>query len=94
MSGPLGRGFSPIKAKSAMYMMIQIRLDEFPEIESDEVFAKKLLKEESVVVLPGSCFHAKGMFRITFCSLESQLKEALPESNPLRNVTAPANKPV
>ena len=38
-------GVTPIRSSAAMYMMVKIELDMFPEIEDDVDFCKKLLQE-------------------------------------------------
>jgi len=58
-----------------MYMMCQIEIDHFKDIDDDIDFCKKLLAEESVFFLPSSCFFAKNMFRIVICNREEKFTE-------------------
>lgn len=68
-------GFEVVEPKGAFYI--------FPSIKkfglSSEEFAEKLLKEEKVVVIPGSVFgeSGEGFIRCTYASSLSDLKEAL-----------------
>ena len=62
--------------KGAMYILIGLKLENFVDIKNDIDFCKMLLKEQSVVVLPGQCFRAPNCFRIVFCGPEDILKEA------------------
>ena len=44
-------------------MMVTIDLDKV-KFETEPEFVQTLLDEENVFVLPGSCFHTNGMFRV------------------------------
>ena len=46
-------GLVPYMPEGAMYMMVRIRLEHFPEFENGLVFMTKLMEEESVFCLPG-----------------------------------------
>lgn len=48
------KGLLPVKPFGAMYMMIKIDLDSFPDFESDITFTERLMSEESVFCLPAS----------------------------------------
>lgn len=48
------KGLTPIKPSGAMYMMVKIELDCFPDFTSDTEFAERLMTEESVFCLPAS----------------------------------------
>jgi tyrosine aminotransferase len=39
-------------------------------------FSQKLLREQSVFVLPGQCFRAHNFFRIVFCAPGEMIAEA------------------
>lgn len=71
-------GLRPIKSYGAMYTMVKINFDLFEEsLESDDVlFTKKLLEEENVFCLPGTCFESPGYFRVVTCAPEEVLREA------------------
>lgn len=68
-------GFDVVEPKGAFYI--------FPSIKkfglSSEEFAERLLKEERVVVIPGSVFGecGEGFIRCTYASPLSELREAL-----------------
>lgn len=68
-------GFDVVEPKGAFYI--------FPSIKkfglSSEEFAERLLKEERVVVIPGSVFGecGEGFLRCTYASPLSELREAL-----------------
>ncbi len=66
-------GLSLSPANAALYAMIRIA----DSIKLDDVqFMLRLLEEESVYVLPGSCFGAPGFFRVVFCAAPSKIEEA------------------
>jgi len=58
------RGLKPIRANAAMYMMVNIDLNEFKDISSDVEFCQKLLQEECCLVFPSACFFSKNGFRV------------------------------
>jgi tyrosine aminotransferase len=60
----------------AMYCMIGVRLDRLDGILDDSDFAKKLLQEENLVLLPGQCFGMIGSLRIVTCPPREVLIEA------------------
>lgn len=57
-------GLSPVMPEAAMYIMVGIDLDAFPDIKNDRDFCQKLIEEESVFPLPGEVFEGPGFFRI------------------------------
>lgn len=69
-------GLEFVKNKAAFYVFPRIDLEKY-NFESDKDFAKKLLCEKNILVVPGSGFYARdnSHFRIV----------ALPEENELRN---------
>jgi len=68
-------GLKIIKPHGAMYCMVGIT--KFNDIITDDVsFARQLLLEQSVLVLPGSCFNMKNYFRIVICAPKQKLEEA------------------
>jgi tyrosine aminotransferase len=70
-------GLKVVEPKGAMYLMVEILTDQFgDEITDDKDFSKKLLEEEAVFVLPGTCFGAPNFFRIVFTAPEEKLTEA------------------
>jgi len=65
----------PIKADGAMYMMVGIDINKLHNIHDDVEFANQLLKEEAVLVLPGSIFHMPNYFRVVTCPPPDVIKE-------------------
>ncbi len=47
-------GLKPRKPAGAMYMMVGIELEKFPDIPTDLDFVQMLIKEKSVFCLPAS----------------------------------------
>eukprot|EP01080_Neovahlkampfia_damariscottae_P000708 gene708-8960_t len=71
------KGLSIIKPHGALYAMVKIDVSMFiDEIQDDVSFSKQLLKEESVMVLPGQCFNIHNFFRIVLCATEEKLRES------------------
>ncbi|KAF0984306.1 hypothetical protein FDP41_007483 [Naegleria fowleri] len=71
------KGLSAIRPQGAMYCMIGIDLNMFDDSIRDDVeFSSLLLKEESLVVLPGQCFRMKNYFRVVTCPSKADLVEA------------------
>lgn len=60
----------------AMYMMIGINIENFPEYENELEFVQDLVKEQSVFCLPGECFDYPHYFRIVLTVPEDMLWEA------------------
>ncbi|CAG8593913.1 2511_t:CDS:2, partial [Racocetra persica] len=70
------RGLHVIVPQGAMYMMVGINVEEFKDIKDDLEFTEKLLEEESVMCLPGRCFHYPNYIRIVIAPPPEKLKEA------------------
>ena len=74
------RGLSvPCEPQGAMYMLLKMNPDAFNSEDGtydDVVFAKRLLSEEAVLVLPGTCFHAPGYLRLVITVPDDELQEA------------------
>eukprot|EP00658_Telonema_sp_P-2_P041888 TRINITY_DN3000_c0_g2_i1.p1 TRINITY_DN3000_c0_g2~~TRINITY_DN3000_c0_g2_i1.p1 ORF type:complete len:437 (-),score=136.68 TRINITY_DN3000_c0_g2_i1:245-1555(-) len=68
-------GLTPVVPQGAMYMMVRINVDQL-DIEDDVEFCKKIFAEESVHLLPGSCFGADNFFRVVICPPKEILEEA------------------
>jgi tyrosine aminotransferase len=62
------KGLGAIQPQGAMYMMIKVNVDNLVGVEDDIEFTRKLLAEQAVSVLPGSCFGLKNYFRIVICA--------------------------
>ena len=52
----------------ALYMLVNIDLQSFPEFTDDVDFCAALYREQAVFVLPGQCFEAGGYFRVVLAS--------------------------
>ncbi|XP_053698459.1 tyrosine aminotransferase [Sabethes cyaneus] len=70
------RGLRPIMPGGAMYMMIGIEIDRFPEFETDLEFVQALVAEQSVFCLPGQCFEYPNFIRIVLTVPENMIAEA------------------
>ncbi|KAJ3280887.1 hypothetical protein HK104_000344 [Borealophlyctis nickersoniae] len=46
-------GIKPVVPQGAMYLMVEIKIEEFKDIKDDVDFVEKLVQEESVLCLPG-----------------------------------------
>lgn len=68
---------SVIEPQGAMYAMVRLHLDKIVGIKDDRDFAKDLLQEENLIVLPGACFGLDNFVRILTCPAEDTVKEAL-----------------
>lgn len=69
-------GVEVIVPQGAMYVMIGIDSSKFKDIADDMEFTQKLLDEEHVFMLPGSCFGMKGFARIVFSAPKDKLSDA------------------
>lgn len=71
------KGLKVVIPQGAMYVMVEILIDQFKGFNSDVEFVNKLVEEENVLCLPGKCFRAKGAFvRIVFSSPKEVLEDA------------------
>jgi len=70
------KGLTVVKPKATLYLMIGIDMSQFNGIKDDVDFSQKLLREESVFVLPSQCFKILNFIRIVFCPPKEQLVEA------------------
>jgi len=69
-------GLKVISPGGAMYMMVGIELDQFKDFKNDIEFAKALLSEESVFVLPGQIFNIHNFVRLVICPPANKLEDA------------------
>lgn len=69
-------GLNVIVPQGAMYVMVGIDIESFDSISNDLEFAQALLDEESVFVIPGSCFKMPNFFRVVFSAPHEKLTEA------------------
>ncbi|XP_076337363.1 tyrosine aminotransferase-like [Tachypleus tridentatus] len=69
-------GLNPIMPAGAMYMMVGIDMDRFGEFTSDLEFVERMVSEQSVFCLPGTCFNYPDFMRIVLTVPEEQMQEA------------------
>ncbi|XP_043701446.1 nicotianamine aminotransferase 1-like [Telopea speciosissima] len=67
----------PHKPEGSMFVMVKLNLSLLEDIVDDIDFCYKLVKEESVVILPGITVGLKNWLRITFAIEPSSLEDAL-----------------
>merc|ERR1719510_1601713 len=84
-------GLIPIMPRGAMYMMVKMDMERFPQFTSDLDFIEKLVSEESVYCLPGKCFNYPGYMRLVLTLPANLLEEALDRINEFcsRNLLCP-----
>ena len=71
-------GLKVIEPQGAMYVMVEIILEDFNDIRNDVEFIEKLVQEQSLLCLPGRCFKCQGAFvRLVTSSPAHVLKEGL-----------------
>merc|ERR1711936_271704 len=70
-------GLIPIMPRGAMYMMVKMDMERFPQFTSDLDFIEKLVSEESVYCMPGKCFNYPGYMRLVLTLPPGLLCEAL-----------------
>lgn len=70
------RGLKPVQPQGAMYVMVQYDTAVLTDIANDAEFVQKLLAEEAVFVLPGTCFGAEHFFRVVFSGPHEKLADA------------------
>uniref|UniRef100_A0A182Q5B3 Tyrosine aminotransferase n=1 Tax=Anopheles farauti TaxID=69004 RepID=A0A182Q5B3_9DIPT len=71
------RGLNPIMPGGAMYMMVGIDVEHFPEFTTDLSFVEALVHEQSVFCLPGQCFEYPNYFRLVLTVPEEMIVEAV-----------------
>ncbi|XP_006811789.1 tyrosine aminotransferase-like [Saccoglossus kowalevskii] len=69
-------GLQPVMPRAAMYMMIGIEIDKFPDFKDDIEFIKKMISDQSVLCLPGQCFKYPNFFRVVLTVPQSDITEA------------------
>ncbi|EDV35072.1 uncharacterized protein Dana_GF22556 [Drosophila ananassae] len=70
------QGLNPVMPNGAMYMMIGVSIERFPEFKDDTHFVQELVNEQSVFCLPGSCFEYPGYVRIVLTVPGLMIEEA------------------
>uniref|UniRef100_A0AAX7U2N5 Tyrosine aminotransferase n=1 Tax=Astatotilapia calliptera TaxID=8154 RepID=A0AAX7U2N5_ASTCA len=69
-------GLNPVMPSGAMYIMIGIDMDHFPDFKNDVDFTERLVTEQSVFCLPASAFEYPNFFRIVVTVPEEMMLEA------------------
>nr|XP_025039548.1 tyrosine aminotransferase [Pelodiscus sinensis] len=69
-------GLQPVRPAGAMYLMVGIEMEHFPEFENDVEFTEQLISEESVLCLPATCFEYPNYFRVVLTVPEALMVEA------------------
>lgn len=69
-------GLWPIMPEGAMYMMVKIDIECFPQFQDEMDFLQQLVREQSVFCLPGKCFQIKNYFRIVITVPAEKIQEA------------------
>jgi tyrosine aminotransferase len=65
-----------IEPMGAMYVMIGVDIDSLDGVTDDADFAKQLLTEENLFLLPGQCFGMKNYVRLVTCPPVETILEA------------------
>lgn len=69
-------GLRPIMPNGAMYMMVAIDMNKFPEFENDAQLVERMVSEQSVFCLPGMIFQIPGFVRLVLTIPEQDMREA------------------
>ncbi|NWT19823.1 ATTY aminotransferase, partial [Vireo altiloquus] len=69
-------GLQPVRPAGAMYLMVEIEMEHFPEFENDVEFTERLISEQSVFCLPATCFEYPNFFRVVITVPEEMILEA------------------
>ncbi|XP_019965220.1 tyrosine aminotransferase [Paralichthys olivaceus] len=69
-------GLNPVKTSGAMYLMVGMDMDHFPEFKNDVDFTERLVTEQSVFCLPASAFEYPNFFRIVLTVPQEMMVEA------------------
>uniref|UniRef100_S4RJM6 Tyrosine aminotransferase n=1 Tax=Petromyzon marinus TaxID=7757 RepID=S4RJM6_PETMA len=69
-------GLKPFMPCGAMYMMVGIQMDKFPEYKDDVQFTQRLISDQSVFCLPAKCFEYPNYFRVVLTVPREMLEEA------------------
>ncbi|KVI04294.1 tyrosine aminotransferase-like isoform X1 [Cynara cardunculus var. scolymus] len=67
----------PSKPAGSMFVMVKLDLSAFEDIEDDLEFCVKLVKEESLIILPGVVVGLKNWIRITYAIEPSYLQDGI-----------------
>lgn len=69
-------GLKPIMPMGAMYLMVAIKIQNFPEYPNELEFVQDLVAEQSVFCLPGRCFNIENYMRIVLTVPREMIVEA------------------
>ncbi|ELU03237.1 hypothetical protein CAPTEDRAFT_162073 [Capitella teleta] len=69
-------GLKPVMPSGAMYMMVGIDMEKFPEFHDDKEFASAMVTEQSVFCLPAQCFKYPDYFRVVLTVPQEKLQVA------------------
>ncbi|XP_057204633.1 tyrosine aminotransferase [Triplophysa rosa] len=69
-------GLNPVMPSGAMYIMVGIEMEQFPEFQNDVEFTERLVTEQSVFCLPATAFEYPNFFRIVVTVPEEMMVEA------------------
>ncbi|XP_015820851.1 tyrosine aminotransferase [Nothobranchius furzeri] len=69
-------GLNPVMPSGAMYLMVGIEMERFPDFKDDVDFTERLVTEQSVFCLPASAFEYPNFFRIVVTVPEEMMVEA------------------
>ncbi|KAM6937357.1 tyrosine aminotransferase [Xenentodon cancila] len=69
-------GLNPVMPSGAMYLMVGIEMDHFPDFKDDVDFTQRLVTDQSVFCLPASAFEYPNFFRIVVTVPEELMVEA------------------
>ncbi|XP_029653064.1 tyrosine aminotransferase-like [Octopus sinensis] len=70
-------GLKPVMPQGALYMMVGIQMEHFPDFPNDQTFVEQLVEEQSVFCLPASCFQMPNYFRLVLTLPHDKVQEAL-----------------
>ena len=70
-------GLTPVMPQGAMYMMVQVDVSVFEDVENDVDFTQRLLREQSVFCLPATVFGTPNFFRIVTTVPQALMAEAM-----------------
>uniref|UniRef100_A0A8C8C9E6 Tyrosine aminotransferase n=1 Tax=Oncorhynchus tshawytscha TaxID=74940 RepID=A0A8C8C9E6_ONCTS len=69
-------GLTLVLPAGAMYLMVGIEMEHFPEFQNDVQFTERLVTEQSVFCLPATAFEYPNYFRIVVTVPEEMMMEA------------------
>jgi tyrosine aminotransferase len=67
------KGLRVVVPQGAMYVMVEIKVEEFTDIPDEQEFTRLLLAEENVFAMPGSCFGVPNFIRLVISGPQEKL---------------------